>query len=708
MDIAQVRYPSLKSDPTAALTRLLMENVVMLPPVNRLAWKEAKRMAIVAEASRVCAQVRVASFHRRNVKRILFLRKKFACVRTQTQLRRMICRKNLKALGDLVESTRIFRVRHASAVKCQKMARMIRWRKKFKQYLQDQIDEELERIRLYRAELNDKRKRREAATVFKRVKFIQGLFALIVMRRKDNRRQSTDYGLRATVYLSSTQESFHFLIEEDLLREYLEQAMEIDGLSVQEMMDPNSLEYLTDRFMVRITNGRPSVLFSRRNTTERGLLVSKSSQKISGLLYVMFVYRSTDDFVFRAYDPKTCGQLRAVLTFKQLREWLHEDNYRRIRKEEKEYKAALFRAQKVKNAAATGDDVDQLELQRAKEFLAAHKAKLDEKEKRKREEEEKKEKEEVEEVQGDVGGQMVLVEDAAAVGNEIVALQENPSFDDSGENVGENVDNNGKEQLSLIEANEPFLMKPENKEACIDWLLERLRLSRNRRTNRTRLILQYEEDEDMKDEAACKLQSVWRQKQARRKIRKRARQQYEKMWDPENYCYIYVNLRTGAMEYTKPLILGTEDLDEPKDEWRQITNPQDGSQYYQNPATGQTSYMSQDEAAHKIQRVIRDYQARDIPTPTIGEVVKALRFQRVAEDNYARDPAKLANIVNFALLNHCLLDDFKQARECYNVAIKKSSTNPILTRAYAMFTLAAIDNPKSKVSERGQFCIERS
>jgi len=44
-------------EPQEALMKLLLENVVMLPQVNRLAWKEAKRMAIVAEARRICAQV---------------------------------------------------------------------------------------------------------------------------------------------------------------------------------------------------------------------------------------------------------------------------------------------------------------------------------------------------------------------------------------------------------------------------------------------------------------------------------------------------------------------------------------------------------------------------------------------------------------------------------------------------------------------------
>jgi hypothetical protein len=321
-DIAVIRWPSMKDRPKEALTKLLLENVVMLPPVNRLAWKEAKRLAIVMEATRICAAVRMESFHRRNVSRLYFNRKRIACVRTQTQIRRIISKSNLNRLNSMIEDTRIFRIRHRSAVFAQKTFRMHFSRKAFLRHKKEVKDEEMRLVREYRKKLNDARKTREASVVFKTVRVIQGLFTLIEMSRKDNRRQSTDYGINVRVYLPSSQEMFKFSIEEDMMRELLEQAMEVDALSVQEMMLPSSLVHLTDRFTVRETNGRPIILFSRRSSTERGLLVNKSSERIryarmylrtkpsplsltpvlsSGQLFIVFVYRSPDDFVFRAY-----------------------------------------------------------------------------------------------------------------------------------------------------------------------------------------------------------------------------------------------------------------------------------------------------------------------------------------------------------------------------------------------------------------------
>eukprot|EP00957_Ditylum_brightwellii_P032646 2474857-Ditylum_brightwellii.AAC.1 len=49
-DIAVIQYPSLKTK--EAVAKVLWDTVVMLPPVNEMAWKESKRMAIRKEAKR--------------------------------------------------------------------------------------------------------------------------------------------------------------------------------------------------------------------------------------------------------------------------------------------------------------------------------------------------------------------------------------------------------------------------------------------------------------------------------------------------------------------------------------------------------------------------------------------------------------------------------------------------------------------------------
>jgi len=114
----------------------------------------------------------------------------------------------------------------------------------------------------------------------------------------------------------------------------------------------------------------------------------------------------------------------------------------------------------------------------------------------------------------------------------------------------------------------------------------------------------------IKNEAACKLQGVWRQKKARQKMRQEARQQYEKRWDNDNYCYYYMNLRTGVAADEKPLILGSEDLDDPVD------TPEK---------------CAKDEAACKLQGIWRQKKAR--------ETARQLQYARISAFN-----ADLSNI----------------------------------------------------------------
>mmetsp|Transcript_27102 Transcript_27102/g.54085 ORF Transcript_27102/g.54085 Transcript_27102/m.54085 type:complete len:370 (+) Transcript_27102:211-1320(+) len=105
------------------------------------------------------------------------------------------------------------------------------------------------------------------------------------------------------------------------------------------------------------------------------------------------------------------------------------------------------------------------------------------------------------------------------------------------------------------------------------------------------------------ERAACKLQGAWRQRKARQKMRQQARQQYRKMWDNDNnrLCYYYMNLRTRVAADKKPLILGSEDLDDPVDT---------------------TEKRAKDEAACQLQGMWRQRKARD--------TARQLQYERIS------------------------------------------------------------------------------
>ena len=73
-DITSIQYPSLSKE--EALSRVVWASIVMLPDVNGMMWKEAKRMAFDVEVKRVCIKTRIAARVRRNIQRALYLKAK--------------------------------------------------------------------------------------------------------------------------------------------------------------------------------------------------------------------------------------------------------------------------------------------------------------------------------------------------------------------------------------------------------------------------------------------------------------------------------------------------------------------------------------------------------------------------------------------------------------------------------------------------------
>ena len=67
---------------------------------------------------------------------------------------------------------------------------------------------------------------------------------------------------------------------------------------------------------------------------------------------------------------------------------------------------------------------------------------------------------------------------------------------------------------------------------------------------------------DLDDASAAKmLQSAWRSKIARRKIKQMVRGVYKKCWDESSKTFYYYNTRTNQAHWTKPLCLGDDDLE---------------------------------------------------------------------------------------------------------------------------------------------------
>lgn len=253
----------------------------------------------------------------------------------------------------------------------------------------------------------------------------------------------------------------------------------------------------------------------------------------------------------------------------------------------------------------------------------------------------------------------------------------------------------------------PSLLRKEKEPDLIIWLVKRIQVGQDEGNGKKKIVLQYEAEAEHMERVARKFQSLWKAKCAKVTARKKVHLQYEKQFDWVSRTFFYVHIKTGLRQWTKPkLLCDEEDIIDPPDEWREIVHrdPETDalSLYYYNPLTGQTSWLSEYEAARIVQCKFRQRQI-ELLLPTsmsFANVVKAISMINDTETKYQQCPTKLSNSVNFALLCHCIHFDINKARILYKDAIGKSSQHPVIARAYGIFILATCQSPLIQTFEK--------
>ena len=210
------------------------------------------------------------------------------------------------------------------------------------------------------------------------------------------------------------------------------------------------------------------------------------------------------------------------------------------------------------------------------------------------------------------------------------------------------------------------------------------------------LMFPHDVDSVVRTLSAEKMQGVWRMRQARRYIKEIIYERFEKRFDRSTATYFYIDPKCRLTFSKKPIGLGKEDLEDPKDVWI-LDEDSSGVDMWINPMYGMSSYLSQDENARIIQRCVKNHQASALGSPTIGEMIRAIKFQREAASRYADYPDKLSSVVNYALLLHTHDFDLESAKFLYQDASKMSPENPVLLRSYALFRMMSCEVPRLEV-----------
>lgn len=668
LEVACLRYPKMQEDSERALMHVILENVVLVPEVNRRAWKEAKVLAMIGESQRQCAAIRVQTLHRKLAQLIEFRTHIRASVCIQTGLRRALYRARFHRRLDYLDGDRTFRQRFSAAMKIQNMWRVYTAQKNFRTRILQAQAEYKARVEARRKQQRERRRTRERAVVFRRVKFVNGILVRTTVRRKDPRVSATnrDYGLVIDAYVPKQQETFRFTIVDWQVRAFLESALNVQGLSGAEILDPKNIVLIADRLMCRMVSGRPIVIFSRRSHGERGTQVLRLGRMVSGRVYIITCYVSSDEVVFHAYDAAHSTTMRTAVTMMHLRSWLLAEADEERKQEAVARAKQLAEAKKLLELQRMGVRIDEARLAEARELITEAGAGSDG-------------------AEGEGDG-----DDRPTAG-----------ADEAGDAKREGA----RARSDVVEGGDSGspLLKKEKQPELLRWLMARLHVTKRQHgqlAGEPMLRLQYELEDDRREAAACKLQGLWRVRKARLRVREMIGKSFEKRYDPSSGQHYYYNTKTGTMQWDKPVNMGSEELPAPPDEWQWVEDPNTGEGYYMNPATGQTTWLSEDEAVRMLQRVVRNHQASDFGKPTFNQMLRALRIHREAEDKYAQAPHKLSSIVNYAMLLHTQRFDFEAARPLYKKAMEISPENPVLLRAYALFLLAALEPPRQVVYKR--------
>lgn len=251
---------------------------------------------------------------------------------------------------------------------------------------------------------------------------------------------------------------------------------------------------------------------------------------------------------------------------------------------------------------------------------------------------------------------------------------------------GSHLDHTGESSEGML-----HLLKADRYKELLDWLVRRVVIRNHpNETNKMQLLLQFEAEEERVLKLVSKVQSQWRRIRTQRQAKEQTFAQYEKIYNREYNMYAYRNINTDERQWEKPKLLGHDDLQNPVDEWREVKT-EDGRIYYVNYGTGQSSWVSEENAARLVQRRYRSKHESDLLGARIQfpDIVKAMKFIHGARIKYEQEPDKLSNLVNYAMLRHCLDFDFEGAKPIYEKAIKLSPNHPLISRAYGIFLLAS-------------------
>jgi len=280
--VAQLKFPWLSAD--QATTKLLHEHVYVWRDCEVLLWKEAKRMAVVAEAKQQCAAMKLQAIFRGFLSRKLY--------------------KDMEKASTMVQSRfKAFRTR------VQFVVRLIRFRKETQQR---------------NLELKSLRQAKRGATLVSGVRMFSGTLNIVSVFRHSK-------GAVAMIcYNPENSESFRFIVTLEELKEIVLEATN-DCPEDETLYMPRNIELLIQRVKYRTRLGARSLYIGRKLTKDAGIKLAVQGVYIptsdgTKALHVVTVNEARGDYYFHAYNSfQGCGTKSVILGKVKLNKWMNYD-----------------------------------------------------------------------------------------------------------------------------------------------------------------------------------------------------------------------------------------------------------------------------------------------------------------------------------------------------------------------------------------------
>ena len=128
------------------------------------------------------------------------------------------------------------------------------------------------------------------------------------------------------VYEIAKQKRKGFCFNQRQLRSLMNGISRCDGSHCwNEMLQPNALEQLLERILVRIVNGQTYIPFRQGVRGSGILLLTMAIRNQRGGVFALSIYRRPEEYIFRVYDPQSyCSMLYGTSELDLLK-WLFED-----------------------------------------------------------------------------------------------------------------------------------------------------------------------------------------------------------------------------------------------------------------------------------------------------------------------------------------------------------------------------------------------